>query len=588
MARTGQEGPEMESVAVYLQGVAKYLLGKFYGADGPPWGTSLSRLEDLVFSVQQSLAREFFTLALNLQAQQSSLAPDSLLRCPSCRLEISCSDSQARSLISRVGVAAWREPAAYCSVCRRSYFPQSRSLGIDQTGLAPSVVRKVISCGSRCRSFAETSDLLLELSGLDIDPKAVERLIHLVGQERVDERDRRTACFLALPLAEKFTTPAGVAAPDLAVVMVDGGRLQIRKPPGLKSQADAEPCKPSAGPCASSDEDAEKPEDQDQQKKDGHWREDKVALLLPMSSETFTCDPCPDIPPGFLVRARMAKLVRELGKKVPNRGEPSEPEEEAEEQDKVLQEKSAYVPPTPGCRKVLASRLVWPEFAVVVASEAWSLGFQGAKRKAFVGDGSDNNWEVHRRFFGSFTCVLDFIHALSYVHAAAQADRSAVQGFKVYRRWITWLWAGQVTKVIEELTLSQKEIGEVKDEDGESSPRRVVGDSLRYLSNHQDMMKYDEYRKAGLPITSSLMESTVKQINHRVKGTEKFWTEEGAEAILQLRADQISEDDQMDQFYRRRETEASGQRRYRRSKDSAATRQQPRQKQKSRVRASSA
>jgi hypothetical protein len=31
-------------------------------------------------------------------------------------------------------------------------------------------------------------------------------------------------------------------------------------------------------------------------------------------------------------------------------------------------------------------------------------------------------------------------------------------------------------------------------------------------------MKYDAYRQDGLPITSSLMESAVKQINQRVKG----------------------------------------------------------------------
>jgi hypothetical protein len=39
------------------------------------------------------------------------------------------------------------------------------------------------------------------------------------------------------------------------------------------------------------------------------------------------------------------------------------------------------------------------------------------------------------------------------------------------------------------------------------------------------------------------VESTIKQINRRVKGSEEFWLEGGAEAILQLRAAQVSEDD---------------------------------------------
>ena len=78
-------------------------------------------------------------------------------------------------------------------------------------------------------------------------------------------------------------------------------------------------------------------------------------------------------------------------------------------------------------------------------------------------------------------------------------------------------------------------------------------------------MKYDEYRTAGLPITSSLMESAVKQINQRVKGTEKFWSEPGSEAVLQLRADYLSDGQPLDAFWQRRQAAATGQRRYRRA-----------------------
>jgi len=53
-------------------------------------------------------------------------------------------------------------------------------------------------------------------------------------------------------------------------------------------------------------------------------------------------------------------------------------------------------------------------------------------------------------------------------------------------------------------------------------------------------------------------------VNQRVKGTEKFWSEEGAEAILQLRADYLSDDQPLEAFWQRRQAEATGQRRYRR------------------------
>ena len=37
-------------------------------------------------------------------------------------------------------------------------------------------------------------------------------------------------------------------------------------------------------------------------------------------------------------------------------------------------------------------------------------------------------------------------------------------------------------------------------------------------------MNYPEYRRLGLPLTSSHIESTIKQIAARVKGSEKFWS----------------------------------------------------------------
>ena len=62
-------------------------------------------------------------------------------------------------------------------------------------------------------------------------------------------------------------------------------------------------------------------------------------------------------------------------------------------------------------------------------------------------------------------------------------------------------------------------------------------------------MDYPRYRKLGLPITSSLMESTVKQLNRRIKGTEKFWTDPRAEAMLQLKADTLSDSDPLKTFW---------------------------------------
>lgn len=76
-------------------------------------------------------------------------------------------------------------------------------------------------------------------------------------------------------------------------------------------------------------------------------------------------------------------------------------------------------------------------------------------------------------------------------------------------------------------------------------------------------MRYDEYRRQGLPIMTSAVESVIKTINRRVKGSEKFWSAPGAKAILQLQADYLSETLPIEWFRAEREAQASNHRPYR-------------------------
>jgi hypothetical protein len=424
------------------------------------------------------------------------------------------------------------------------------------------LLQKITYAGTACRSFAEASATLHHLADVTVDPKQVERVSERIGAERVAEREAQTAAFQTLPLVEKFAVPPGQAAPDLAVVMADGGRLQIldRSPPAAPPPAAATPPIESDPAAAATD-----PQwDEEPPPAAGHWREDKVALLLTMQSAVAEADPCPDIPVGFLDVVRIPKLARQLRKAVRVSEDAVADSDEPEAAAEVLREQ-AYEPPKVSTRQVVASRGCWPAFASVVAAAAWRWAFQGAARRAFVGDGSANNWTLQRRFFGSFVPILDFIHVLSYVFAAATAGRKFAEGWVCYREWITWIWQGKVSQVIASLQQRQAELGLPEKDEAETSPRQVVSKTLTYLENHQNKMHYDAYRKEGLPITSSLMESTVKQINQRVKGSEKFWSEAGSEAVLQLRADQLSDGDPLAAFWQRRQAAATGQRHYRRT-----------------------
>ena len=185
-----------------------------------------------------------------------------------------------------------------------------------------------------------------------------------------------------------------------------------------------------------------------------------------------------------------------------------------------------------------------------------------ADRKAYVGDGQNWLWSLWKRHFKAYGVVpiLDFIHALTYVYASASAGRREDQGWGLFVRWITWVWRGEVSRVIVELAARQQEIGLPTDDDGPTSIRRIVSEALTYLQNQQSRMNYPKYRKQGLPITSSHIESTVKLLNHRVKGTEKFWSELGAEALLQLKADTLSDTAPLESFWHHRTNRMTGSR----------------------------
>jgi hypothetical protein len=437
------------------------------------------------------------------------------------------------------------------------------------------LLKKVVYAGSNNPGFTRASQDLWVMAEVRIDPKQVERLTERIGQERQAERDTGVAAYLARPLAQRDDPPPRVTPPPLAVVEMDGGRLQIRAAQDEPDQTaaagadppDGQPTATAPAGASASETPAAKPAEPDRAAdrpvRSKHWREDKVGCLLEMTSAASDVDPCPEIPSVFVDPLQSLKLAQEVGHAAVPPGAPfqkAEPEVEAEPSADQRRQRPGR--PEIDSRRVVATRQDIDAFGPLLAAAAWAMGLYSAARRAFVCDGSSENWGVWKRYFPRWVGVLDFLHAMTYVYAAAMAGRSFAEGWPVYERWIRWVWGGQVSRVIEELTARQQELGEPTKEDKEGSPRRVVQESLTYLSNHQEKMHYDEYRKQGLPLMSSHVESTIKQINYRVKGTEKFWSEEGAEAILQLRADYLSDDEPLEDFWQRRQATATGQRRY--------------------------
>jgi hypothetical protein len=407
-------------------------------------------------------------------------------------------------------------------------------------------MRKTVHLGAKLGSFASAAESVAETLEVELTTKRVERLTERIGRERVAERELSIADWEALPLVAKLAAPQGIKAPAVAGISCDGGRMQRCDLP----------------------EDAK-----------SHWCETKVGALLEIAPNPHDVDPCPQVPTKFLDVVRMEQVTREIKRAVPKgqtfeSSEKSPPTSSADSSSADSREAVATTaeeifaePPVVESRDVVASLADSAAFGKQLAAHAWSLGFAAALLKFFIADGSSTNWGIWQRHFKhlEFVPILDFIHALTYVYSAAMAGHSREAGGLVYVRWITWIWQGEVTRVIAELAARAVELGPLSPDTADTDPRQIVADTLTYLTNQQSRMNYPAYRRLGLPITSSHIESTVKQISRRVKGSEKFWTEPGGEALLQLRADQLCDTAPLDSFWLRRTRQATGTRNYKRS-----------------------
>ncbi len=145
--------------------------------------------------------------------------------------------------------------------------------------------------------------------------------------------------------------------------------------------------------------------------------------------------------------------------------------------------------------------------------------------------------------------LLDFIHPLEYLYEAARAiHRDDQTVWEVFQTWAEQTWQGSVRDV---LTTLHDALGQLPLQ--EEDRREQVAGALTYLKNNQSRMDYPRYRREGLPISSALMESLVKEINYRVKGTEKFFNDdERGEAILHVRAAFLCHDDRLGRHLRNR------------------------------------
>ena len=183
-------------------------------------------------------------------------------------------------------------------------------------------------------------------------------------------------------------------------------------------------------------------------------------------------------------------------------------------------------------------------FGPMARLEAERRGLRAAEMVTLMGDCA--NWidPLHDEHFACHPRIADYDHAVEHLWEACRSilgsDSAKVP--VLAKRLETWLYNGEVKKVIRRLQAESRKLGAVQETDGEQHPRRVLAREVGYFDRNQRHMHYPQYRSKGWPIGSGNTEAGVKQFNKRIKGTEQFWGERGIESMLCLRGSWISQD----------------------------------------------
>ncbi len=410
-------------------------------------------------------------------------------------------------------------------------------LKLGTHGYSPSVLNKIVQAAGQMKSHRLAAVVLGIVGEIAISGRHVNRLTEEIGSELQEKRDRETEDYVH----HRRTEPAAVA-PERVAVALDGGRVLTRESgqgPGVHGE---------------------------------QWKEDKVACLLTLEGKTYAEDPHPQPPRCFLDAPEVDQLVRDIqthhGPRTDNElpqlaelrwGKEKPPAASATSATSAATEpavaKKTWPPKrTQNARTCVATLQDCHAFGKMVAAEAYRRNFQAAPCGALLGDGSAWIWNQQEKWFRDLTPIVDFVHALTYLYVTATVLASSVsQRWQAYVTWMTLCWQGRVGEVIADL---EARLACLEPFDGPlppTDPREALRRTLTYLKNNASRMNYPAYRQQGLPVSSSMVESLIKEINYRVKGTEKFWDNpEGAEAILQVRAALLSDDDRLANHIARR------------------------------------
>lgn len=204
--------------------------------------------------------------------------------------------------------------------------------------------------------------------------------------------------------------------------------------------------------------------------------------------------------------------------------------EKGEKEEKNKQEKAEHV------RYIASVERSKKDVMEEIKKEVETDTFTPSNPLVCVMDGAKGLWSIFANVFGSIknkVLILDIIHVLEYIWLIAHVKYK--EGSKeceqyVYEK-ILFILQGKVASYIMELQ-QEMLIGEWK-----NSQKETFLKVIKYLKNHKDYMKYDQYLSQGYPIGSGVVESACAHlVKNRMEISGARWGITGAESILKLRS----------------------------------------------------
>jgi len=468
----------------------------------------------------KNMEENFFQLEKRIEGFQSevqSLLLESVIKgmkerpvkCPNCQSSNTSSyngnkesgeikvlkTSLGGSLILREGVLF----KVRCNNCGNNFDLEKNILKLAEQARYTPLTEKKVCSANRAGSYENAAKNLKELINLDINRNQVRKISKGVGEYIIKEfkglyKDMSEGLpseiiYQGHPLIEelKINEKYLDTSKYLIVLAVDGGRIQL---------FDWIPA----------DNDSSKA------KKSLYWHENKVFRISIYDKRNL------EEMADSLDSANTKKVYKSA---------------------KIIQGLTTYG----------ATNVSWKEAVPLIKSHLYVRGLEPEDVDICISDGSEHIMrEIFVPIFPKAIHILDYYHKIEALYECIKS--LGMSGSKIEEKLKDYLWEGEIKDLIKELKEIQLRVGEPNQ--GKRNPQdpKVKLDSLiNHISRNKERLRYKYYREQGYPIGSGSVESAVKLFGKRIKGTEKQWNEDGGEAILNLYAFLLSEDDRWNKLW---------------------------------------